>query len=119
MAMRKRLFFPRQPDEPNAKKAPNNSQKKMEVLGAFRVRSNLTAESLQQKLKSVAYKFTVWVIVTGPMPSKKALSETSTEVPAPEGTPPEYPLGFPQQGWVTIPDGFPLMKTLAKPSLSR
>ena len=91
----------------------------MEVLGAFRVRSHLTAESLQQKLKNVAYKFTVLVIVTGPMPSKKALSETSTEEPEPDGTPPEYPLGFPQQGWVTIPDGFPLMKTLAKPSLSR
>ena len=48
-----------------------------------------------------------------------ALIETVTEDPEPEGTPPEYPWGFPQQGWVTIPDGFPLMKTLAKPSLSR
>ena len=76
---------------PMPKKAPNNSQKKMEVLGAFRVRLHLTAESLQQKLKNLAYKFTVLVIVTGPMPSKKALSETSTELPAPEGTPPEYP----------------------------
>lgn len=90
ITMRKPCFSV-QSDEPRPKKAPSNSQKKMEVLGAFRVRSNLTAESLQQKLKSVAYKFTVWVIVTGPMPSKKALSETSTEEPAPEGTPPEYP----------------------------
>ena len=47
------------------------------------------------------------------------LIDTITEEPEPEGTPPEYPFGFPQQGWVAIPDGFPLIKTLAKPSLRR